>query len=401
MVIETRQSRTRLLHYEYHHHNRNRRRHHTLDNATLDKFNFICVQLHPDESRTDSSSSHTNLTMTQPKNSSISTTSMVIPPATISTVTTAARRVRFKFDENDKNQNDIDLNDNRHTRSSDDVRLSEKNSIHRVEFEIPIHRDINPWLNVDCSTQSSLPAKTRSLTTQKIDIKHTNNNSIRVQNIAPFIEAEISSEIPITNDSDKTQSQWYRQMYGHLHKPLEMKQEHQQNPYTPTYTFPDEFSGDVDLMEDYIRKKASQTLDKNDEKNSSSTLRISSSNQNDQRTISKRTNDHKEKVIRFEDHYSSPVSSSSSEQFKLNNDAPTTNFINTNLRSNSNDIPTSDNEQKSIYKRISRGGDMSSNGLQKFSNINRGRHRNYLLSESKKKRTYIWIRTKLNCIVQA
>jgi hypothetical protein len=40
---------------------------------------------------------------------------------------------------------------------------------------------------------SSLPAKTRSLTSQKIDIKHNNNNSMRVQGIAPFIEAEISS----------------------------------------------------------------------------------------------------------------------------------------------------------------------------------------------------------------
>lgn len=46
MITETRQSRTRLLHYEY---RRPRRRHHTLDNATLDKFNFICVPLHPNE----------------------------------------------------------------------------------------------------------------------------------------------------------------------------------------------------------------------------------------------------------------------------------------------------------------------------------------------------------------
>jgi hypothetical protein len=50
MITETRQSRTRHLHYErhrrqHHHH----RRHHTLDNATLDKFNFICVPLHRDE----------------------------------------------------------------------------------------------------------------------------------------------------------------------------------------------------------------------------------------------------------------------------------------------------------------------------------------------------------------
>ncbi len=55
MITETRQSRTRLLQYEHHkrhhHHHRPRprRRYHTLDNATLDKFNFICVPLHPDE----------------------------------------------------------------------------------------------------------------------------------------------------------------------------------------------------------------------------------------------------------------------------------------------------------------------------------------------------------------
>jgi hypothetical protein len=50
MLTETRQSRTHLLQYEhYRHHHRPRRRHHTLDNVTLDKFNFICVPLHPDE----------------------------------------------------------------------------------------------------------------------------------------------------------------------------------------------------------------------------------------------------------------------------------------------------------------------------------------------------------------
>ncbi len=48
MIIETRQSRTRLLHYEHHRRPR-RRRHHTLDNATLDQFNFICVPLHRDK----------------------------------------------------------------------------------------------------------------------------------------------------------------------------------------------------------------------------------------------------------------------------------------------------------------------------------------------------------------
>jgi hypothetical protein len=46
MITETRESRARLLHtYERH----SRRRHHTLDNATLDQFNFICVPLHLDE----------------------------------------------------------------------------------------------------------------------------------------------------------------------------------------------------------------------------------------------------------------------------------------------------------------------------------------------------------------
>ena len=46
MITETRQSRTRLVYYE---HRRPRRRHHTLDNATLDQFNFICVPLRRDE----------------------------------------------------------------------------------------------------------------------------------------------------------------------------------------------------------------------------------------------------------------------------------------------------------------------------------------------------------------
>jgi hypothetical protein len=48
MITEIRQSRTRLLEY-YERRPRRRRRHHTLDNATLDKFNFICVPLRLDE----------------------------------------------------------------------------------------------------------------------------------------------------------------------------------------------------------------------------------------------------------------------------------------------------------------------------------------------------------------
>ncbi|CAF4143725.1 unnamed protein product [Rotaria socialis] len=374
MITETRQSRTRLIHYEYHH-KRNRRRHHTLDNATLDKFNFVCVPLNLDESRIDSSSSHTNLTMAQPKQFSTSITSILPPPTTVSTVT---RRVRFKFDDNDKNQNLMDLNNNRHTRSSDDVRLSEKNSIHRVEFQIPVHKDINPWLNVDCSASSSCPAKTRSLTSQKIDIKHTPNNSMRVQGIAPFIEAEITSQTPTANDFEKSQSQWYRHMYGHLHKPFEMKREYHQNPYQPTYTFPEDFNGDLEVMEDYIRRKASQPVDQNDQNNSPSLIRTSNLSLKDQRTPSNRTNDHIEKVTRFEDFYSTPTASSSIEHPKLSNDGSTCissssmNNNNNNLRSNANNIPTSDNDQKLIYKRILRGGEIPTNGLQKFPNNNRG-----------------------------
>jgi hypothetical protein len=70
--------------------------------------------------------------MTQPTRFSTSTTS--IAPTVVSTAT---RRVRFKIDDNDQNQNN-----NRHTRSSDDVRLPGKNVIHRVEFEIPIYKGI-------------------------------------------------------------------------------------------------------------------------------------------------------------------------------------------------------------------------------------------------------------------
>jgi hypothetical protein len=137
----------------------------------------------------------------------------VLPPSTITS--TAGRRVRFKFDEHDQNQTKINFNNNRHTLSSDDIRSSEKNRTHRVEFQIPIHKgikhklyhiywffssssssliqDINPWLNVDCSTSSSLPAKTRSLTSQKIDIKPINNNLMR-----PHVKAEINSP-PVSN----------------------------------------------------------------------------------------------------------------------------------------------------------------------------------------------------------
>lgn len=71
--------------------------------------------------------------MTQPKHFSYSTTSISSPSTT--TISTAIRRVRFKFDDNDRNTH-------RYTRSFEDVRLPEKNYIHRVEFEIPLHKGI-------------------------------------------------------------------------------------------------------------------------------------------------------------------------------------------------------------------------------------------------------------------
>jgi len=35
----------------------------------------------------------------------------------------------------------------------------------------------------------------------------------------------------------------------------------QRNPYQPTYTFPKELDGDLERMEDYIRKVASENID--------------------------------------------------------------------------------------------------------------------------------------------
>lgn len=49
MLTETRQSRVRVVQYERYHPRSRSRRHHTLDNSTLDKFNFICVPLRRDE----------------------------------------------------------------------------------------------------------------------------------------------------------------------------------------------------------------------------------------------------------------------------------------------------------------------------------------------------------------
>jgi hypothetical protein len=155
-----------------------------------------------------------------------------------------------------------------------------------------------------------------------------------------------------TVDSDKTQTQWYKEMYGQIHKSPERKKdvilvkipptlsryrEEQLNPYKPTYTFPEEFDGDLERMENYIRKAASETLD--DEK---------------EHVNSKRTDQ---------------FSSASMERTKPNN--------NNNASSSSitiNPTRTTDDEQKLTYKKILRGGDIPSTGLQKLSVNNRGRH---------------------------
>lgn len=47
-----------------------------------------------------------------------------------------------------------------------------------------------------------------------------------------------------------------------------------QNPYRPTYTFPDEYDGDLERMENYIRKAASEDVeDQNEETRPSSTTK--------------------------------------------------------------------------------------------------------------------------------
>ncbi|UJR33350.1 hypothetical protein I4U23_020799 [Adineta vaga] len=230
---------------------------------------------------------------------------------------TGTRRVRFKCDENGSYRTSINLPKNRPTLSSEDVRLAQKNSTHRVEFQIPIHKDINPWLNVDCS----VPPKIRSLTSQKIDIKYSNNNNnnnnlVHLQDTGPNIQAEITSQSPSMGDSDKNQSQWYRQMYSNLHKPPGSKLDYQRNSYKPTYVFPDDFNGDSDFMEDHIRRKATKTNDKDNRKVSFSPVQTLTSSLKDHRTPSKRNNGHIEKVTRFEDRYMSPVHSSSTERQK-------------------------------------------------------------------------------------
>lgn len=74
-----------------------------------------------------------------------------------------------------------------------------KSYITKFSLSLSTLKDTNPWLNIDASS----PAKTRSLTSKKIEIKHSPNISMRVQNIAPYIEAEIASQM-VSNFTIKT-----------------------------------------------------------------------------------------------------------------------------------------------------------------------------------------------------
>lgn len=131
MITETGYSCKRLEEVVYERHTHHRRRHRTLDRATLDQFNFVCIPLRPSEvndfhRRIYRYSSFLQTSLSQ---SNLIGTALSLDPSSIVSPT---RRVRFKFDEDDKNCHQ--------TRSSDDLRSIESNSIHRVEFQIPIRQ---------------------------------------------------------------------------------------------------------------------------------------------------------------------------------------------------------------------------------------------------------------------
>ena len=150
-------------------------------------------------------SSQSNLT-------SVSSTNGLTPSSPV-------RRVRFQLDEPDQYGNPFESNNARYTRSSDDVRLTQANLIHRVEFQIPIQQGIdssldsrpyrkcvrcfsiedrNPWFTVQCSSPCPAgAARTRSLTSQKIDMNYTHNhhhpNVIHADDVASPIEIQTTS----------------------------------------------------------------------------------------------------------------------------------------------------------------------------------------------------------------
>lgn len=96
------------------------------------------------------------------------------------------RRVRFKFDEN------------HHTQSSDDLREPKKFSVHRVEYQIPIQKGSeivleNNYLTLKLleisSNTNSTAAKSRSITSQKIDIHYNHHTSTHLQSVSSVVDS--------------------------------------------------------------------------------------------------------------------------------------------------------------------------------------------------------------------
>ena len=123
MITETLLTRERCFHTNER--STVRRRHHTLDNGTLDQFNFICVPLNRDEMT--KKSQNANILHHSSSQTALNRTNLSSP----------TRRVRFKLDHDNHNQ--VQLDSTQNTRSSDDLRLIESNPIHRVEFQIPMY----------------------------------------------------------------------------------------------------------------------------------------------------------------------------------------------------------------------------------------------------------------------
>ncbi|CAF1427277.1 unnamed protein product [Adineta ricciae] len=141
------------------------------------------------------------------------------------------------------------------------------------------------------------------------------------------------------------------------------------NPYKPTYTFPDEYNGDLERMEDYIRKSAVSKLNNDPRNFSSSPVRTPTATINDYPTNGKRN---PEKMTRFSDQLTTSNTSPTIERAKPIN-VTIASPVTVNSRSNTThptqppppSSSSTDDEQKSIYKRVLRGGDIPSIGLQK------------------------------------
>ena len=77
--------------------------------------------------------------MTQAVHSTMPATFVSSLPRT-TTSSSGTRRVRFKFDDQDRHRHVLELDPNWQTRSSDDVRSAGQRSVHRVEVQIPIQQ---------------------------------------------------------------------------------------------------------------------------------------------------------------------------------------------------------------------------------------------------------------------